>query len=330
MILQERTARRPIAAMFLLRQAWSFNATLTIFVIVSVFMLLAGIIGLLVDPRIVLGMPNWTKSAKFGVSMLLYGITLLWLLPMITRWPRLAQFIGHASGAILIFEIVLIALQAVRGVPMHFNGATPFDAAVANMAGLAIVFFWLATVVGLGLLLFQPMPNRVLAWGVRLGMIVTLVGFTQGFLMSVPNATQMALFEAGQQLDMIGAHTVGALDGGPGLPLLGWSTEHGDLRIGHFVGIHGIQAVALLAFLLVQLTAAWVRQGHKLALVSIGALSYLGLIILVTWQALRDQPLLAPDALTLAVAGTMLAASALLAGIVLLHARHSAGSLSHL
>lgn len=322
MIAQEQTARRPFAAPALLRQAWSFNPTLTVFVVASALLLVAGVIGMLVDPRVVLGMPNWAKSTKFGISLLLYGATLLWVLPMVTRRPRLARFVGHATGAILTIEIVLLALQAVRGVPMHFNVATPFDAALWQFMSLTIMLFWLVTLLGLGLLLFQPMPNRVLAWSVRLGMLVTLVGLTQGFLMPPPNATQQAMLAAGQQLDLIGAHTVGGLDGGPGLPLLGWSTQHGDLRIGHFVGIHGIQAIPLLAFLL--LPAAWLRDGHKLALVSIGALAHLGLVVLVTWQALRDQPLLSPDALTLGALGALVTATAVLAGLVVAHARLTA------
>jgi hypothetical protein len=155
-------------------------------------------------------------------------------------------------------------------------------------------------------------------------MLVTLVGLTQGFLMPTPNATQQAMLAAGQQLDLIGAHTVGDLDGGPGLPLLGWSTEHGDLRIGHFVGIHGIQAIPLLGALLLQLPAAWLRQGHQVTLVALAALAHLGLVALVTWQALRDQPLLSPDALTLGALGGLLAGVAALAGLVLAHARLTA------
>ena len=324
MIAQEQTPPRPLAAPDLLRRAWSFNPTLTVFVVASALLLLAGVVGMAVDPRTVLGMPNWAKSTKFGISLLLYGATLLWVLPMVTRRPRLAQFVGHATGVILTIEVVLLAVQAVRGVPMHFNVATPFDAALWQFMSTTIMLFWLVTLVGLVLLLFQPMPNRVLAWSVRLGMVVTLVGLTQGFLMPSPNATQQAMLAAGEQLDLIGAHTVGGLDGGPGLPLLGWSTEHGDLRIGHFVGIHGIQAIPLLGFLLLQLRAAWLRQGHRLALVTIGALAHLGLVALVTWQALRDQPLLSPDALTLAALGGLLAGVAALAGLVLAHARLSA------
>lgn len=324
MIAQEQTSRRSFAAPALLRQAWSFNPTLVVFVVASALLLAAGAVGMIVDPRVVLGMPNWAKSTKFGISLLLYGATLLWVLPMVTRRPRLAQFVGHATGAILTIEVALLALQAVRGVPMHFNVATPFDAALWQFMSITIMLFWLVTLVGLVLLLFQPMPNRVLAWSVRLGMVVTLVGLTQGFLMPTPNATQQDMLAAGQRLDLIGAHTVGGLDGGPGLPLLGWSTQHGDLRIGHFVGIHGIQAVPLLAFLLLQMPAAWLRQGHRLALVTIGALAHLGLVVLVTWQALRDQPLLSPDALTLGALAGLLAGAAALAGLVVAHARLTA------
>jgi len=52
--------------------------------------------------------------------------------------------------------------------------------------------------------------------------------------------------------------------------------------------------------------------GQRLGLVWTVSLAYLGLVVLLTWQASREQPLLAPDALTLgAFAG--LAAAALVA-----------------
>ena len=85
-------ALNPLALPALVRRAWAFNPTLTFFTMLSALLLGVGVVGMLVDPRIVLGMPNWAKSTKFGISLLLYGATLLWLLPMLTRRPRLAQF----------------------------------------------------------------------------------------------------------------------------------------------------------------------------------------------------------------------------------------------
>lgn len=304
----------------LLRSTWNFNPTLTIFTIASAVLAVVGAIGMIVDPRIVLGMPNWAKSTKFGVSLFLYGASLLWMLPMVKDRPRLVQFVGHASGAILILEVVLLALQATRGVPMHFNVSTPFDTALWRVMSVSIMAFWLVTVIGGGLLLFQKLPNRVLAWSLRLGMLIVIVGFTEGFLMPPPNATQRAAMAAGQQLDLIGAHTVGGVDGGPGLPFVGWSTDHGDLRIAHFIGIHGIQAIPLLGVLLLRRREPWLTEAHRLALVSTGAASYLGLVGLVTWQALRDQPLLKPDGLTLGALGGLVAATGALVGLIGLHA----------
>lgn len=304
----------------LFQTAWNFNPTLTIFTIVSALMAIVGAIGMVVDPRIVLGMPNWAKSAKFGISLTLYGASLLWMLPMVKDRPRLVQFVAHASGSILLFEIVLIVLQAVRGVPMHFNDSTPFDATLWQLMGISIMLFWLVTVLGGGLLLFQKLPNRVLAWSLRLGMLVVIVGFAEGFLMPPPNASQRAALAAGQQLDLIGAHTVGGFDGGPGLPFVGWSTNHGDLRIGHFIGIHGVQAIPLLGILLLRRRERWLTENHRLALVGTGAASYLGLVALVTWQALRDQPLLMPDALTLAALAGLVGITAALAALITLHA----------
>ena len=59
-------------------------------------------------------------------------------------------------------------------------------------------------------------------------------------------------------------HTVGAPDGGPGLPGLGWSA--GDLRAAHFLGMHALQALPLLGWAM----SRWVPR-RAVALTWVGA-----------------------------------------------------------
>jgi Glyoxalase/Bleomycin resistance protein/Dioxygenase superfamily len=44
---------------------------------------------------------------------------------------------------------------------------------------------------------------------------------------------------------------------------------------------------------------AWLRREHRVVLVRTASLSYLGLVGVLTWQALRGRPVVAPDAQTL-------------------------------
>ena len=84
------------------------------------------------------------------------------------------------------------------------------------------------------------------------------------------------------------------------------------------------QIIPLLGILLLRRREGWLREGHRLALVAAGAGGYLGLIALLTWQALRDQPLLQPDALTLGALAGLIGVTIAAAGATLLHARITA------
>lgn len=311
---------------------WSVNRSMTVFVYATIIFSVLSVVGFFVDPRAtaITGTPVWAKSAKFSIAIAIYAVTALWIFGYDTLRPRLSQFVLTASAWILGLELSFIYIQGFRGVPMHFNLATPFDAALFQIMGMSITIFWFVNALGIGVLVAQKLPDKAFAWSLRLGLIVALLGMMEGFLMTGPTAEQMAAMQAGTPGagNMIGGHTVGAADGGPGLPFLGWSTTHGDLRIGHFVGLHGLQAIPLLGLFLMHRRESWLTASHRLALVVIGALGHTGLMVIVTWQALRAQPLLAPDGLTLGALLLLVATTATAILAVVSHARTSNGHLS--
>ena len=233
-----------------------------------------------VDARVLLGAPLWLKPLKFAISLALYSATLAWMLGQLRE--RALQRVGWIVTVASAVEMAIIVGQAAVGNRSHYNVDTPLSAALWSTMGVTIVVLWLATLaVALRFLRGGgTRPGRAATTAVRLGLVVALVGLAEGFLMATA-----------------GAHAVGVPDGGPGLPLVGWSTTGGDLRIAHFVGMHALQGLPLIAAGL-----AVTRRFDELArirLVGIAAVAWTGLTVLLTWQALRAQPLLAPDALTL-------------------------------
>jgi hypothetical protein len=280
------------------------------------------VVGLLVDPRTLLGQPIWAKPLKFSVSFVLYATTLAWMISLVRggRARRLASAAGTVVAVMSVIEMVAIVTQVVRGRASHFDVATPFDTAVWAVMGTSIAVLWVANLVIAVVLLREHSLPAATAWAVRLGLVAALLGMAVAFLMTSPSGYQVAQATATGSMPAAGAHAVGVPDGGPGLPLLGWSTTGGDLRIGHFVGLHALQAMPLLALGLALLggrVAVLRSERVRAQLVGVGAGAWVGLTLLLTGQALRAQPLLAPDALTLAVAAGLVVAVAGAAAVVI-------------
>src|ERR1700689_3318641 len=125
-------------------------------------------------------------------------------------------------------------------------------------------------------------------------MVLALVGTGSGGLMTVPNSQQLAEAHATGRLAIGGAHTVGAPDGGRGLPVTGWSAEHGDLRVALFLGMHGLQVLPLLAWWIARRRFAADERTQR-NLVFAMAASYLALFGLILWQGFRGQSIAQPD-----------------------------------
>lgn len=235
-------------------------------------LLLAMAVASAFDDRTVMGVNAWVKPMKFAGSIGLYLWTVAWLVGELPgpRWGR-----AVARGAIALAmaaEMALIGMQAARGTTSHYNFATPFDAAVFNWMGLMIVVNTLAATL-LFALFCRPLPGLSLAyaWGIRLGLLVFVIGSLEAVTMIVHRA-----------------HTVGLPDGGPGLPIVNWSTRGGDLRIAHLLGLHALQAFPLVGFLLG-------RRHRERGLLPLAAfvLAYVALTVGLFWQAMEGRPLLA-------------------------------------
>ncbi|ROQ62740.1 hypothetical protein EDD93_5462 [Streptomyces sp. 840.1] len=269
-------------------------------------------VGLLVDDRVLAGAAIWLKPFKFAVSFVAYDLTLAWMLTLLTRGRRTGWWAGTVvalSGAV---EMAIITGQVIRGKRSHFNHATPFDESLFNAMAVTVVVLWTGTLVIAILLLRARIPDRAAAWAIRSGVSLALVGAGFGFLMTRPTPRQRAAGNL-DTAEVIGAHSVGVPDGGPSMPLTGWSTTGGDLRIPHFVGMHALQMLPLFLLALVALAprSARLRDARvRLRLVLVASGAYGAVVALVTWQALRGQPLIRPDGATLTAAAAVLAATA--------------------
>jgi hypothetical protein len=94
---------------------------------------------LLVTGRTWTGPLSLRKAATFGLS---FGLTLTSVARAVSflRLPARTLVIG-ALTAVSVVETALVSLQAWRGVPSHFDFATPFDTAVSMTlaAGGAVI-----------------------------------------------------------------------------------------------------------------------------------------------------------------------------------------------
>jgi hypothetical protein len=268
--------------------------------------------GVLLEDRELLGVPIWLKPFKFSVSIAVYLITIAWMLSLLERRKHLGWWLGTVTAVALATEIVIIVAQAARGRQSHFNNQTALDSTLYSVMGATIAIAWMCTLVLAVLLLIQRLPDRANALAVRFGLLVGLAGMMVGFLMTLPTKAQLDLPE-GEAPTIVGAHSVGVPDGGAGLPLVNWSTTGGDLRAGHFIGMHALQALPLLGLLL---TLGARRFGRlrfdrvRERIVIVAGIAYAALTALLVWQALRGQSITDPDALTLAALGGLLLATA--------------------
>jgi hypothetical protein len=231
---------------------------------------------LLVDDTPILGINRWIKPFKFFISIAIYLLTFCWLSGDLPK----SRFIRIFSGRIvlaMIVEITIIVIQAARGIKSHFNMESVEGGILFAIMGLFILYNTLWVILFTiryfrANLSFLPHPYML---GTRLGLLLFLVGSALGGYMSSNRS-----------------HTVGAADGGPGLPLLNWSTHHGDLRIAHFFGLHGLQILILMGLFLAARPMPTFQKNAAIWMV------FGSILIIVVWthfEALQGLPLISRE-----------------------------------
>lgn len=229
-----------------------------------------------IDTRTILGINPWIKPMKFFSSVAIFLWTMAWFMPeadprharrlMIIRWTMVVTMAG---------ELALISLQAARGTTSHFNISTRFNAIVFQTMGMMILANSGAVAAFL-LSLRRDVPATRAGYlrGLRLGLLIFVVGSLEGFMM-VANQ----------------AHTVPRPDGGPGLPFVNWSTTGGDLRIAHFLALHALQLLPLGGH---WLDRAWpAAPAVRARGISIVAVVWAAMVAMALWQAISGRPLVA-------------------------------------
>jgi hypothetical protein len=194
------------------------------------------------------GPVSWRKPATFGLSFGLTLITIAWVssyLPLRDRTRRVLLGLFAAAGVV---EVALITLQAWRRVPSHFNMETGFDTAVSRVlaGGGGVLLLVTAT---LTVASWRPMttvpPSMRLA--LRAGLLALDVALLIGAVMVVTAVLDI------YRGDQMAAYAVGA-----------------HWKLAHFVPMHGVLALPLLAWLLARTPLPERARLHTVALAVAG------------------------------------------------------------
>jgi hypothetical protein len=230
--------------------------------------------GTFIDSRLLNGVSVWEKPAKFFLSLSLHMATLSWGLVLLPANHRHTRAIRGACIAILaaaVGEMIYITFQAARGEASHFNESTTIARLLYVAMGMGAVTLSAVTgFIGWRILKHAPASPPAFATGL-------------GFLL----AGVLAILFGGY-MSQQGAHWVGGeLSDATGLPFFHWSTTGGDLRVPHFFGLHIMQVLPVLGFLVGDFPSARARS-----LIGLGALIWVGLTFLTFFQAISGLPLI--------------------------------------
>jgi hypothetical protein len=258
-----------------LAELYRRNPLLTFVGWLHIVLLFAALVGYATDDRIVMGVNAWQKPIKYMLSTALYLWTLSWFSRYIRRPRWLFKTLSIVVAVTMIVGSACLLLQAARGTTSHYNVATDFDAVIYLLAGGMVAINLLVALIILFLLRKPGMRLQpVYLWSIRLGIIVFLSTGVIGGVMFANSG-----------------HTVGAPDGGPGVPFLNWSTVAGDLRVPLGLSVHALQLLPLLGAAIGR-SARFSGNTAKLTALVIATALYAALVYGAFRQAMDGTPLI--------------------------------------
>ena len=241
------------------------------------------------------GPVSFRKAITFSETLGLTCWAVAWMLPIFSL-RRVAR--GLLTGFVMLFtlgEAVLMSMQVWRGVPSHYNFTTLFDMTVYYATGVGAAGFTALALVLLVLSFRQPQATPSVLLAVRAGLVITLFGSAIGVLMSINSGPVWQGFAAiAQRYEQppFGQY-IGQPEG----------TTGGNLVLLHAFGVHGLQLLPLVAWMLGYSTLV---ERTRTGLVAATTISFGALLTVLSVQTFRSLPPFALDPTT----GALLMASA--------------------
>jgi hypothetical protein len=180
------------------------------------------------------GVSAWLKPFKFFISIGIFAFTMALYLTYLDNQKQITNY----CWSFIIFlsiELLMITIQAARGRISHYNIETPLDRVIFALMGLSITVILIHTIYITFLFFIQKQfsVSTEMILAIKLSLIMMVIFMLEGYLMIG-----------------ISKHTIGAEDVTKGIPALNWSKNYGDLRVAHFLGMHALQIIPLLTFVL--------------------------------------------------------------------------------
>ena len=236
--MTDHSLSAPIAPVNPLRRMFRDEPVFTGMALLIALAMLPTLGALALDSRPFQGDPVWLKPLKFEFAMFVYLGTLAWFarfLPESMRTRRSYRIYGAIVAFCVLGEILWIGGAAAFATASHFNDTQPVMIALyALMRVFAVTLLSASLVYGIAIWrnsAAELSPPMRLA--VALGLIMTFA---------------LTLIVAGTLSSGTG-HFVGTPTTGATLPIMGWSTEVGDLRVAHLFATHAMHIIPLAALL---------------------------------------------------------------------------------